>query len=133
LGFILLAYQDQKCLAGAIFLHWQQTLTYKYSASSGEGRNLCPNNLILWSAIRWGCEHGYTIFDMGRTDLDNSGLRWFKKGWGAKEVPLYYSRLPAVPSDHENKYLTSALKALIRNTPAEVCQLAGELFYKYLG
>ena len=133
LGFILLAYQGIECLAGAVFLHWQKTLTYKYSASSPEGRNLCPNNLILWSAIRWGCENGYTIFDMGRTDLDNSGLRWFKKGWGAEEVPLYYSSLPPMVKHPGNGDSARIIKTLIRNSPTWVCKLAGELFYKHFG
>jgi hypothetical protein len=133
LGFILLAYQGDVCLAGAVFLHWQQTLTYKYSASRPEGRNLCPGNLILSSAIRWGCENGYAVFDMGRTDLDNSGLRWFKKGWGAEEVPLCYSTLPPTVKHSGNDSLTMFIKTLIRKSPTWVCKFSGELFYKYLG
>ena len=34
LGFVLLAYKDAECLAAAVFLHWQHTLTYKYGASA---------------------------------------------------------------------------------------------------
>ena len=52
--------------------------------SSQEG----PNNALLMEAIRWGCHHGYHTFDMGRTDLDNKGLRSFKRGWGAQEDVL---------------------------------------------
>jgi hypothetical protein len=133
LGFILLAYKDDECLAAAIFLHWQQTLTYKYSASSLEGRNLCPNNLILWSAIRWGCENGHTLLDMGRTDLANSGLRWFKTGWGAEEVPLYYYAFPSTVRNLGDSGSTRILRRLIRNSPSWVCRLSGELFYRYLG
>ena len=133
LGFILLAYRDDECLAGAVFLHWQHTLTYKYSASSPEGRNLCPNNLILWTAINWGCKNGYTIFDMGRTELDNSGLRWFKNGWGAEEMPLYYFTQPGVDKRSGNSRFMPLLKTLICKSPVWVCRLTGELFYRYSG
>jgi len=56
LGFILLAYKDTQCLAGGLFLHWQQTLTYKYAASIGDEQQYRPNNLLSWTAMRWGCE-----------------------------------------------------------------------------
>jgi hypothetical protein len=133
LGFISLAYQGNECLAGAVFLHWQKTLTYKYSASNSKGRNLCPNNMILWSAIRWGCENDYIVFDMGRTELDNSGLRWFKKGWGAEEVPLQYFTLGSVDNHNRNNNYKKIAKSLIRFFPTWVCRLTGEVLYRYFG
>ena len=91
MGFILLAYKDQECLAAAMFLHWGDTLVYKYGASSMEGLRLRPNDLLFWEAIRWGSENGYSHLDFGRTDFDNSGLREFKSRWGAEETQLAYS------------------------------------------
>jgi Acetyltransferase (GNAT) domain len=61
LGFISLAYHDSTCLAGAVFLHWKNTLTYKYGASTEAGLSLRPNHLIFYDAIQWGCENGYTL------------------------------------------------------------------------
>lgn len=129
LGFILLAHRGEECLAGAVFLHWQRTLTYKYGASSSEGRNFRPNNLILWTAVQWGCDNGYAILDLGRTELENNGLRRFKNGWGAEEIPLGYSRWPKSDRHSSADQVISVLMALIRNSPTFVCQLAGELFY----
>jgi CelD/BcsL family acetyltransferase involved in cellulose biosynthesis len=70
-GFLLLAYKYQQCIAGALFLHWKDTLTYKYGASGDDGLKYRPNNLIMWTAIQKGCESGFDHFDMGRTDLEN--------------------------------------------------------------
>jgi hypothetical protein len=144
LGFILLAHartsepapagQDSQLLAGALFLHFNQTLIYKYSASDPAYWGLRPNNLILWRAIRWGCEHDYRVFDGGRTDPDNTGLREFKLGWGSEEQLLHYSTLAdrspkAAAAQTNNRFLTS----LIQRSPAWVCRAIGELFYQHFG
>lgn len=131
LGFVLLAYKDDACLAAAVFLHWGKTLTYKYGASSTEGLNLRPNNLIFWEAIRWGCENGYTAFDMGRTDLDNPGLQKFKARWGAEEIRLSYSALPNTPAQSKNDQLMPVMQTVIRNSPLWVCKASGEFLYRY--
>jgi CelD/BcsL family acetyltransferase involved in cellulose biosynthesis len=133
LGFILLAYKDQQCLAGGLFLHWHHTLTYKYAASCGEDQQFRPNNLLSWTAMRWGCENGYTVFDLGRTELENAGLRRFKKGWGADEVPLVYSVLShAQPHSGESR-LSSLMEPIIQKSPSWVSKAAGELLYRHVG
>jgi lipid II:glycine glycyltransferase (peptidoglycan interpeptide bridge formation enzyme) len=133
LGFILLAYKDAQCLAGGLFLHWQQTLTYKYAASIGEDQQYRPNNLLSWAAMRWGCENGYTVFDLGRTELENAGLRRFKSGWGAEESPLTYSMLSAAPPGTGNGKLMSLMETVIQKAPPWVCRATGELLYRYFG
>jgi hypothetical protein len=132
LGFLLLGYKDSKLVAGAVFLHWNKTLTYKYSASDPAYLNLRPNNLVLWHAIQWGCENGYQVFDWGRTEPENEGLRNFKRGWGSEEQLMHYSVLadrPPAPSvvGKSRRYLSQ----IIRHSPPWVCRLIGELFYKY--
>ena len=133
LGFVLLAYKDAQCLAGGLFLHWQQTLTYKYAASSGEEQQYRPNNLLSWTAMRWGCENGYTVFDLGRTELENDGLQRFKNGWGAEESLLTYSLLPALPPDNGNGKLKSLMETVIHKAPPWVCRVTGELLYRHFG
>jgi CelD/BcsL family acetyltransferase involved in cellulose biosynthesis len=133
LGFVLLAYRDTQCLAGGLFMHWQQTITYKYAASSNEGQECRPNNLLSWTAMRWGCENGCTVFDLGRTDLENAGLRRFKKGWGAEESPLIYSVLSTLPPNTSNGKLTSFVETVIQKMPPWVCRVSGELLYRHFG
>jgi len=133
LGFILFAYKDTQCLAGGLFLHWQQTITYKYAASSGEEQECRPNNLLSWTAMRWGCENGYTVFDLGRSELENTGLRRFKSGWGAEETSLTYSTLSTMPPSTSKGKLMSVMETVIRKSPSWVCRVTGELLYKYFG
>ena len=129
LGFVLLAYKGCECLAAAVFLHWHQTLTYKYGASSVSGLRLRPNNLLFSAAIRWACENGYKVFDMGKTDPTNTGLRSFKTRWGADETPLTYSTLSSRRSRRGNAKLEQVMRTIIRNSPTWVCRAAGELLY----
>jgi hypothetical protein len=134
MGFILLAYKDKLPIAGGIFLHWNKTLIYKYGASDTEHWKLRPNNLLLWEAIRWGCENGYKNFDWGKTELENEGLRNFKRHWGTKEQILHYS----VISDQSPKNLTKGrlhkgLAKVIQRSPVFVCKTVGELLYRHFG
>jgi Acetyltransferase (GNAT) domain len=133
LGFVLLAYKDSVCLAGAVFLLWNHVLTYKYSASSGIDLRLRPNDLLLSTAVRWGCENDYTLLDMGRTDLKDTGLRQFKNRWGAAETPLVYSTFSDRPPRRTSGRLTQVMGTVIRNSPLWVCQAMGELLYKHVG
>lgn len=130
LGFVLLAYKEDQLLAAAVFLHWNGVLTYKYSASDSAYWRLRPNNLLLWHAIRWGCEQGYRLFDWGRTDLYNQGLLEFKRAWGSEEKLIRYSVLAdRPPSSMSAGRVGHLLSPVIRNSPSWVCRAIGELLY----
>jgi hypothetical protein len=132
LGFISLAWHDTTCLAGAIFLYWGSTLTYKYGASTDQGMSMRANHLLFWDAIRWGCQNGYSVLDFGRTDYKNEGLRLFKGRWGAVESPLYYSTIPSGSQQRGSiEGPKSLMEAFIKRSPLWVCRLSGELLYRY--
>jgi len=145
IGFVLVATLGQVPVAGAVFLAWNGTLVYKYSASDFRYWGLRPNNLVLWTAIRWGCGTDFHTVDFGRTDMDNLGLRQFKNGWGTQERLLAYSTLPRrATTDRGNPARTmpghlargltggrGVLASMIRRSPSWVCRTIGELFYRY--
>lgn len=129
LGFVLLARSEGRPLAGAVFLAWGATLTYKYGASTLDGLNLRPNDLIFWRALQWGCQNGFAALDLGRTDLENEGLREFKSRWGAQEQALVYSYVPAAPQQTTSRWLPWA-QFVIRRSPRWVCRAMGEVLYR---
>lgn len=132
LGFVLLAYKGDDCLAGVVCLHWQHSLMCKYAASHEQALSLRPNNLLFWTAIGWGCENGYEVFDMGRSDLDNQGLREFKSRWGAEETPLFYSTLAgSIRKQRGDGRLTQAMGTIIRRSPIWVTGMMGTLLYRH--
>jgi CelD/BcsL family acetyltransferase involved in cellulose biosynthesis len=131
-GSLLLAVADDGApVAGAVFLAGTRTLTYKYGASDAAFWHLRPNHLLFWHALRTACEDGYDRFDWGRTDLADHGLRAFKSGWAADEVPLVYTTLAdEAPRARSGRGLAAGRIAL-RRSPPFVCRLAGELLYRF--
>jgi hypothetical protein len=133
LGFILLAYKDQECIAGAVFLHWNRTLIYKYSASIEIARHLLAMDLLLWTAIQWGCQNGYDWMDMGRTDNQDEGLKYFKRRWGAEEIPLKYCLISENVRKLNSGTWGKKMQSIIQRSPPWVCRATGELLYRHFG
>lgn len=133
MGFVLLAKKDDDYIAGMVYLGWGRILIAKYAASREDRFNLRPNNLLFWEGIRWGCQNGFRVFDMGRTEVENAGLRNFKSRWGAVEGPLYYSTISSKPLRRSNSRLEHFLHSVIQRSPLWVCRLSGELLYRHVG
>lgn len=130
-GFLLLAYAGSQPVAGAVFLSGSRTLTYKYGASDAAFWRLRPNHLLFWTAIRTACEDGYAWFDFGRSDLEDTGLRAFKSGWGSEETDLLHTTLPAAVRRAATSRALPGARAVIRRSPPWVSRLSGELLYRY--
>jgi CelD/BcsL family acetyltransferase involved in cellulose biosynthesis len=132
LGFVLVARIRERPIAAAVFLAWNGSVIYKYSASDAAAWSLRPNNAVLWHAIRWACENGYSIFDFGRTDRANEGLSAFKRGWGAEETSLAYATIGRVGTARPGTGRVAGLgRAVIRRSPSFVCRAVGTALYRY--
>jgi CelD/BcsL family acetyltransferase involved in cellulose biosynthesis len=130
LGFVLIAEAEGRPAAAAVFLAWNGSVIYKYSAAVPELFRFRPVHVILWHAITWACENGYRTFDFGRSEVHDEGLREFKRGWGTEERLLGYSLL-ADQQPSTGAPTPRALEAVIRRSPPFVTRLLGELFYRY--
>lgn len=86
--FILIRKGEQTIGGGVCFV-FKETLLVPWASALREYRTCCPNNLLYWEAIRWGCEKGYRRFDFGRSS-PGSGTYHFKKQWGTREEPLHW-------------------------------------------
>ncbi len=132
LGFVLVARIRERPVAAAVFLAWNGTVVYKYSASDASAWSLRPNNALLWHAMRWACENGYSTFDFGRTDSANEGLRSFKRGWGTEEAPLVYARMGRTePRPMGAGRVAGVGRTVIRRSPSFVCRAVGKALYRY--
>jgi hypothetical protein len=129
LGMVILARLHGRPIAGAVFLSWNSTLIYKFGASDPAFLELRPNNLVMWRAIEWGCAHGCRTLDFGQTNLDNLGLRRFKSGWGAEEVPHHHTVFPDGALPKESAFVRRAVSQVIRRSPVVAARAIGELLY----
>jgi CelD/BcsL family acetyltransferase involved in cellulose biosynthesis len=129
-GYVLLAYHEGRPAAGAVFLTAGQTVVYKYGASDERRWGVRPNHVLFRDAIRRSCAEGRTVFDFGRTDSDDAGLREFKRGWGAIEQELVYSTLGGGRQIQRGMPTAAAAAArrVIRTGPPVVCRAAGLLY-----
>jgi FemAB-related protein (PEP-CTERM system-associated) len=86
---LMLVRKDTQIIGGAVCLCFRDTLSVPWASSLRDYFSLCPNNLLYWEMIRWGCAHGYRRFDFGRSS-PGSGTYHFKKQWGPIEEPLHW-------------------------------------------
>ncbi|MDQ3915617.1 MAG: GNAT family N-acetyltransferase [Actinomycetota bacterium] len=131
-GYVLLACDGPRVVAGGVFLRWNGVTTYKYGASEADAWRLRPNHLLLWEAIQHACAAGDRLFDWGRTDLGNEGLRTFKLGW-AQERELSYTVLAEEPSPRGPRRGEAALAKVIRRSPVWVSRAIGKALYGHFG
>ena len=61
---LLLAEHEGSLLAGIMVTAFGGQGIYMYGASSDEGRNLMPNHLLQWEAMRWAREAGCREYDL---------------------------------------------------------------------
>ncbi len=132
LGFVLLARQHGHDIAAALFLTNGSTLMYEIGASDVRFLRSRPNNMVFMEAVRWGCETGHHTLHFGRTDLDNEGLRRFKRGWGTDESTLHYCRFGS-PVQASNGRSRKMLSEAITRGPPVVSRLVGVAYYRHFG
>ena len=100
-----------------------------------------PVKAADWAAIEWACRERYRIFDFLQSHVDNQGLRWYKRSFGAEEQPLtyyYHPRTDGVASAREfligrASRVSGAVKSVVRRLPPWGLRILGELAYRHVG
>jgi serine/alanine adding enzyme len=83
---------DGKTVASGLLTWFRDTLEVPWASSIRDYREMCPNNLLYWEAIRFAIRNGSRRFDFGRSTPDEGTYR-FKKQWGALPYPLHWQYL----------------------------------------
>lgn len=134
LGFVVLAKQGTRAVAGALFLRWGTRAAYKYGATDLRFQELRGSNLAMWTGMLALKQAGAEVLDFGRTSLSNEGLRRFKLGWGATERLLPYFRFDlrsgaiAPMSDRS----TGWHNRLFRRMPLPLSSLIAKFIYPHV-
>lgn len=133
-GIVAIGWLRDVPVAGAVFLHHGSRAVYKFSASNEAYLSLRGNNSVLWEAIRWYANNGFSEMHFGRTSLGNEGLRKYKLGWATRESNLEYFKYDI----GKQSYVTEVDKAegvqnrLFRHLPRPLFRLAGRALYRHL-
>ena len=132
LGFVATVYKKGRPIGSGLFLHFKNKLVYKYNASDPDYLQYRPNNLLVWEAVKFCIDNNLKELDFGKTDIENEGLRRFKRGWGAKEISLNNYYYPVVPENNLVNFLyQKVVSPVIRKTPEFIGKQIGETAYKY--
>ena len=89
---------------------------------------------MYWSLLCYGMEHGFKIFDFGRSKK-GSGSYDFKRHWGFEPIPLHYQyqlvRQRSVPDlNPKNPKFSLAIEAWKR-MPLWLSQRIGPALVRY--
>jgi CelD/BcsL family acetyltransferase involved in cellulose biosynthesis len=129
------AFLDSRMLAGTIYLHWGDTLYYKFNASLPDTARTRPNNRLVWEGMRLASELGCRYLDLGPSDDDQPGLIRFKRNFGAEQHELSFLRW--TPTDWQDcqdrrQLLTELTKALTETAvPSSITAQAGSVLYRF--
>lgn len=106
LRFVVTA-DGERPVGGLVAIHYAGRVTVTWASTLRAERARCPNNLIYWEAIRWAVGLRASHLDFGRSPV-GGGTYHFKRGWGAEEEPLAWTRLspegtllPAAPPSED--------------------------------
>jgi hypothetical protein len=132
-GFTVIATLGSRPIAGAMFFHFGSRAIYKYAASDMAFQHVRANNLVMWEAIRRYCGNGIVSLDLGRTELDNEGLRYYKAGWGAEERIVRYHKYDIARREfvRESQNVPGIVASLFRNMPVPLLNAVGSVVYRY--
>jgi FemAB-related protein (PEP-CTERM system-associated) len=93
---LLVRDRNARTVGAAICLFFRDTIMVPWVSSLREAFALCPNFVLYWEVIRFGCENGYRILDLGRS-FKNAGTHEFKRQWGAVDHTLPWLFIDTAP------------------------------------
>lgn len=132
--FLLLVRKDQKVIGGGVCLKFKDRLSMPWASSLRRYRSFCPNVLMYWEAIRWGCDNRFSWFDFGRS-TKGEGTYKFKMQWGSIEERLHWQRFSPSVEDgfhktEKDKY--AWLVSLWSHLPLPVTKVVGPWIRKQI-
>ncbi len=69
---------DGRPVSGMFLFKFQKTISEPWVASLRQYNKIYINNCLYWHAIKYACEHGFEVFDFGRSTVD-TGTYKFKE------------------------------------------------------
>lgn len=134
LGFVAMANSGSRPVAAAVFFHFGKKAVYKFGASDDRHQILRGNNLVIWEGIRFLAQNGAETLHLGRTSLENTGLRRFKLAWGTEEKMIEYFKFDPLAGtwltgpDAASRFH----EAIFGRLPLALNRLAGAIIYPHL-
>jgi CelD/BcsL family acetyltransferase involved in cellulose biosynthesis len=108
----------------------KQTLVFKYGCMNTEYKRYGGTPHLFWRAIEEAKQQGLSVFDLGRSDVNNAGLVAFKNHLGATQKTLKYYRYPHASAPN---WFARAASAAYSMTPKPIQGGLSAHLYKHFG
>ena len=134
---LLIAEREEEPIASLILFKFKERVSAEFAASDETFKDLSPNHLLFWEAIKSAYAEGYKIFDFGSTSPNNDSLMDFKRHWGTKiiDLPKYFypkQVLEKVSKEEESKSY-KLVKKICEKAPNYALKPIGNFCYRHLG
>jgi FemAB-related protein (PEP-CTERM system-associated) len=133
---LIVVYFDGKPMACGFIIGHKRMMTNPWASALKVYSKSNPNMLLYWTMLQYASDHGYTLFDFGRSTPGEGTFR-FKEQWGAKPLPLYWYRFefnatgPAATFSEKNKF--DRFIAIWKKFPLPIANRLGPLIRKHIG
>ena len=132
---ILSVWLKEKMVASVMAFFYKDRVMPYYGGALPQYVRYAVYDFMYWELMRYGWEHGYKIFDFGRSK-NGTGAFDFKRHWGFEPTPLPYQYyLPkggAIPNMSPTNPKFQPFITLWRKLPLPVANLIGPHIIKYL-
>jgi len=130
---VRIASQNGQPIAGMITIAYKQAMVYKYGCSDAKYHKLGGMAFLFWKTIQEAKRRGLAELDMGRSDLESSGLVTFKEHWGAERMTLKYWRYSASVISSSTEWELKWAKKIFTFAPTAALATVGRLLYRHVG
>jgi FemAB-related protein (PEP-CTERM system-associated) len=86
---ILAVFHEGNMVAGVMAFFFRDQIIPYYGGALQDAFQYAANDFMYWKLLCYGAEHGYKVFDFGRSKVD-TGPYHFKRHWGFEPTPLPY-------------------------------------------
>ena len=132
---ILTVEYQGKVVAAVLTFFWRDRVMPYYGGGLAEYQRYAIYDFMYWELMRYGWEHGYTMYDFGRSKAD-TGPFHFKRHWGFEPLPLPYQYyLPQggeMPNLNPLNPKLQPFIAIWKRLPLPVANALGPFLIKYL-
>ena len=130
---IRVASKDGLAVASILTLSHKKTMVYKYGCSDSAFNQLGGTALLFWETIQEAKDNGFEELEMGRSDVDNTGLIAFKEHWGATGTLIRYWTYPHGSAGLLSNWKTRLARHVVSIVPDRALEAVGKLLYRHIG
>jgi hypothetical protein len=120
-------------IAASLVLKFKDTFHFEYTAIDKKYLDLYPNHKLHWDIIKIAqTEYNVKYIDMGRTDINQESLIYFKEKWNAKSFPLYHFNISSQKRKNKKRgSLYKLIRGINKILPANILELEGKILFPY--